>query len=220
MAPLLHGTLVSEVENNMHVSAQNDTESALNDSHGIGWSGYPRSSTRHAHSRLREREDRRRNRKPQPVFSSEVLLRSASRRTDSSQIKSGAITFSGPKTLAQIKEEKRRAREADGNSFESHIPQYFRRSRPIDFQGPKPLNEILKDKKRSGSSNGDENGLAGMASGGKQHASGDKELRHSGTMEKQSTGYESDFVDDDGEGEDEDEDEDALHEKLVRMLSS
>ena len=218
MVPLLHGRLVSEVGNNMHVSAQSDTESALNDSHGKGWSGYPQ-STRHAQSRLREREYRRRNRKPQLVLSSEVLPRSASRRTESSQIKSGAVTFSGPKTLAQIKEEKRRAREADGNSFESHTPQNFRRSRSIDFEGPKPLNELLKDKKRSGSSNGNENGLAGM-SGEEQHSSGDKELRHSETLEKQNTGYESDFVDDDGEDEDEDEDEDALHEKLVRMLSS
>jgi len=216
MVPLLHGRLVSEVGNNMHVSAQSDTESALNDPHGRDWSAYPQ-STRHAQSRLRERETRgRRNRRPQPVLSSEISPRSASRRPESSQIKSGAAPISGPKTFAQIKEEKRRAREEDGNSFDSHISQNFRRYRSIDFEGPKPLNELLKDKKRYGSAIGNVNGLAGMLSGEDLHISGDKELRHIGTLEKQRTGYESDLVDDD----DDYEDEDALHEKLVRMLSS
>ncbi|XP_027332457.1 zinc finger CCCH domain-containing protein 34-like [Abrus precatorius] len=47
-----------------------------------------------------------------------------------------SITFSGPKTLAEIKEEKRRAEE------NIHC-----KSMSSDFQDPKPLSEILKDKR-------------------------------------------------------------------------
>ncbi|GAV87133.1 zf-CCCH domain-containing protein [Cephalotus follicularis] len=47
--------------------------------------------------------------------------------------------FTGPKTLAQIKEEKNNV-DKSGN--------YFGRATSADFEGPKPLNEILQDKKR------------------------------------------------------------------------
>ncbi|CAN4094317.1 unnamed protein product [Withania somnifera] len=53
--------------------------------------------------------------------------------------------FSAPKTLAQIKEEKRKGRE-DVNSFEGTGPSG--RSDREDFSGPKPLSEILKDRRR------------------------------------------------------------------------
>ncbi|GLT44990.1 hypothetical protein SLA2020_188580 [Shorea laevis] len=43
--------------------------------------------------------------------------------------------FSGPKSLAQIKEEKKRAEENGGKNT-------------VDFEGPKPLSEILKEKER------------------------------------------------------------------------
>ncbi|KAI6681705.1 hypothetical protein NL676_035586 [Syzygium grande] len=52
-----------------------------------------------------------------------------------------AASFTGPKTLAQIKEDKRRAKEV-----------WFRsggcsgKKLAVDFQGPKPLSELLKDK--------------------------------------------------------------------------
>ncbi|KAK4344216.1 hypothetical protein RND71_037310 [Anisodus tanguticus] len=52
--------------------------------------------------------------------------------------------FSAPKTLAQIREEKRRGR--DVNSFERTGPSGG--SEREDFSGPKPLSEILKDKRR------------------------------------------------------------------------
>ncbi|KAK7330134.1 hypothetical protein VNO77_24320 [Canavalia gladiata] len=48
----------------------------------------------------------------------------------------GSTTFSGPKTLAEIKEEKRKAEES------LHC-----KSTSTDFQDPKPLSEILKDKR-------------------------------------------------------------------------
>ncbi|KAK6774372.1 hypothetical protein RDI58_029611 [Solanum bulbocastanum] len=54
-------------------------------------------------------------------------------------------TFSAPKTLAQIREEKRRVRE-DANSLEGTGPSGV--SEKEDFSGPKPLSEILKDKRR------------------------------------------------------------------------
>ncbi|KAJ1413030.1 Zinc finger, CCCH-type [Sesbania bispinosa] len=47
-----------------------------------------------------------------------------------------STTFSGPKTLAEIKEEKKKAEES------LHC-----QSTSADFQDPKPLNEILKDKR-------------------------------------------------------------------------
>ncbi|TKY54883.1 Zinc finger CCCH domain-containing protein 34 [Spatholobus suberectus] len=47
-----------------------------------------------------------------------------------------SATFSGPKTLAEIKEEKKKAEES------LHC-----KSTPTDFQDPKPLSEILKDKR-------------------------------------------------------------------------
>ncbi|XP_055802398.1 zinc finger CCCH domain-containing protein 32-like [Solanum dulcamara] len=53
--------------------------------------------------------------------------------------------FSAPKTLAQIREEKRRGKE-DGNSLEGTGPSGG--SKRVDFSGPKPLSEILKDKRR------------------------------------------------------------------------
>ncbi|XP_060209737.1 zinc finger CCCH domain-containing protein 34-like isoform X1 [Lycium barbarum] len=56
--------------------------------------------------------------------------------------------FNAPKTLAQIREEKRRGRE-DGDSFERTAPSGV--SEREDFSGPKPLSEILKDKRRLGS---------------------------------------------------------------------
>ncbi|CAN4096410.1 unnamed protein product [Withania somnifera] len=56
--------------------------------------------------------------------------------------------FCAPKTLAQIREEKRKGR-ADVNSFEGTGPSGG--SEREDFSGPKPLSEILKDKRRLGS---------------------------------------------------------------------
>ncbi|ERN04501.1 hypothetical protein AMTR_s00081p00088180 [Amborella trichopoda] len=62
--------------------------------------------------------------------------------------------FQGPKTLAEIKEEKRRAQGGENGSLiagpNSRNP---RRGFSGDFQGPKPLSEILKNKYGNGSVN-------------------------------------------------------------------
>lgn len=57
-------------------------------------------------------------------------------------------TFTGPKSLAQIKEEKRKA-EGNGEGFGKMG--YSSNTPSADFQGPKPLSEILKDKRKLGS---------------------------------------------------------------------
>lgn len=214
--PLLHGRFASEVGNNMHGSARRETEFALSDSYGRGWLGYHQSS-RHARSRVREREFRR-QRRPPPVPSSEILRRFSSKRAESSHTNSSDVTFSGPKTLAQIKEEKRRAREADRHGPGSRIHKNSRRREPEYFESPKPLSELLKAKRRARLVNGNTGSSAGMSSGDEQHVSGDKEQHQSGTLEKKNDGYGSDFADDDYD--DDDEDEDAVREKLVHILSS
>ncbi|PPS14756.1 hypothetical protein GOBAR_AA05814 [Gossypium barbadense] len=53
-----------------------------------------------------------------------------------------STAFTGPKTLAQIREEKRKTEENGGKMRHSII------TASADFQGPKPLSEILKDKER------------------------------------------------------------------------
>ncbi|KAL6951901.1 hypothetical protein U1Q18_047686 [Sarracenia purpurea var. burkii] len=58
-----------------------------------------------------------------------------------------ASTFIGPKTLAPIKEEKRKA---TGNGDSSGMLGHSSRTISGEFQGPKPLSEILKDKKKLG----------------------------------------------------------------------
>ncbi|XP_009620109.1 zinc finger CCCH domain-containing protein 34-like [Nicotiana tomentosiformis] len=93
-----------------------------------------RSSYRQQHFK-----DRRRGRS-QP-FANETPRRMASRQRSTEVPK----IFGGPKTLAQIREEKIKGRE-DGNSFERTVPSGG--SEREDFSGPKPLSEILKDKRR------------------------------------------------------------------------
>ncbi|KAE8678780.1 Detected protein of unknown function [Hibiscus syriacus] len=56
--------------------------------------------------------------------------------------KDASTAFTGPKTLAQIREEKRKTEESGGKTRHFILPA------STDFQGPKPLSEILKDKER------------------------------------------------------------------------
>ncbi|XP_016505066.2 zinc finger CCCH domain-containing protein 32-like [Nicotiana tabacum] len=93
-----------------------------------------RSSCRQQHFK-----DRRRGRlRP---FANETPRRMASRQ----RLTEVPKIFGGPKTLAQIREEKVRGRE-DGYSSERIVPSGGNERE--DFSGPKPLSEILKDKKR------------------------------------------------------------------------
>lgn len=82
----------------------------------------------------------------QKFLSSEVSGELVSRKKRSTEEKSNV--FSGPKTLDEIKEEKRKAKE-NGNS--SGRPTNSSRTISEEFQGPKPLSEILKERKKLGS---------------------------------------------------------------------
>ncbi|KAK8545199.1 hypothetical protein V6N13_066493 [Hibiscus sabdariffa] len=56
--------------------------------------------------------------------------------------KDASTAFTGPKTLAQIREEKRKTEEIGGKT------RHFIVTASADFRGPKPLSEILKNKER------------------------------------------------------------------------
>lgn len=214
MGPSLHGRLASEV-GNMSVSVH-DTEFSVNDSQRSGWSGYPQSS-RHVQSRLRERESRRRNRKPTPERSVRISSGegSSSRKAESSQVKTDASNFTGPKTLAQIKEEKRRATSEEGNNSENYAPRHPTRTGPKDFEGPRPLNELLKEKRRSMSSNGKTNDLSCMATKEENH-------EHSGSWTDKTPGNVNSGVDNENQNtrydslddDDNEIDDDTLHKNL------
>ncbi|GFS40942.1 CCCH-type zinc finger family protein [Actinidia rufa] len=59
-----------------------------------------------------------------------------------------STVFSGPKTLSQIKEEKRKATENSNSS--GRLGHFSSRNASEEFQGPKPLSEILKEKNKLG----------------------------------------------------------------------
>ncbi|XP_038984658.1 zinc finger CCCH domain-containing protein 32-like [Phoenix dactylifera] len=140
------GRLASEVGKNMTISSQSKTVSTSNDHRRHGRLGEYPWSNRHSRSRRKEREARRRkHRKPLPTLYCEISQGSASKKEKSQPVM--AANFSGPKTLAEIKEAKSRAK-ANGDGSESCMPQHSRRPNSEDFEGPKPLNELLKDKRR------------------------------------------------------------------------
>lgn len=58
-----------------------------------------------------------------------------------------SVPFKGPKTLSQIREEKRKVEENGGFSREK-CPSVRFASSLADFRGPKPLSDILKDKRK------------------------------------------------------------------------
>ncbi|XP_052200590.1 zinc finger CCCH domain-containing protein 34-like [Diospyros lotus] len=96
-----------------------------------------------AQGRFRQSQNRssrpyyKENRQSKKQFhSSEVLSKRSS---------GGSVMFSGPKTLAQIKEEKRLAKgDVDSSGKLGHPNQKMSE----EFQSPKPLSEILEDKKK------------------------------------------------------------------------
>ena len=79
------------------------------------------------------------------ILSSEVSKKPVSRERISTQ---ESYTFTGPKSLAQIKEEKRKAEE-NGDGFGKMG--CSSKTQSTDFEGPKPLSEILRDKRKLGS---------------------------------------------------------------------
>ncbi|XAR66922.1 hypothetical protein NMG60_11013303 [Bertholletia excelsa] len=110
----------------------------LNSKNAPGWFRHSR-STRSSKFRFKEKWQSRRR-----FHSPDVSRKPVSRKKPAID----PATFSGPKTLAQIKEEKRKSSE-NGNAS----GQLGHSSGAIleEFQGPKPLSEILKEKKKLGS---------------------------------------------------------------------
>ena len=101
--------------------------------------GFPGHSQKH---RSRKQYKEKRSAKRQRL-SSESSRKSTLKERRSTQ--ESPRTFSGPKTLAQIREEKRRVEE-NGKSAEQTGS--CSRPRSTDFDGPRPLSEILKDKRK------------------------------------------------------------------------
>ncbi|KDP32377.1 hypothetical protein JCGZ_13302 [Jatropha curcas] len=133
----LDGRLASEVGKNA-VESHGDNRTLLNGDNQRGWlrqSRSCRSRQRHKEKRLAKRQ----------FLSSEVPRKPVSRERKSTR---ASIEFSGPKTLAQIKEEKKKA---EGNGDGIGKTGNSSRMALADFEGPKPLSEILKDKRRMGS---------------------------------------------------------------------
>lgn len=135
MGHQLHGRLASEVgKNTIESHVENET--------------FLLNGTRQHNFLRRSQQDRsnkqhfRKKRLAKRQFSSEVSKKSISRGRRSIQ---EPTTFTGPKTLAQIKQEKKKAEEnrdliwKDGHSSRTTV---------ADFQGPKHLSEILDEKRK------------------------------------------------------------------------
>ncbi|KAJ0987918.1 hypothetical protein J5N97_006274 [Dioscorea zingiberensis] len=119
-----NGRLASEIGENMIFTSFHKIEPAFLDSLRLEQLGYSQHS-RHTRSRLRERGRWRRQTNP---YAS--TARSSTHASD----------FTGPKSLAQIREEKSRTK--------LHMSQCPARTASDEFAGPKPLTELLKHKKR------------------------------------------------------------------------
>lgn len=132
----LHGRLASRVGKNT-IESFGDNGIMLNGNNQRGWRRHSRLSK----SKLRNKETKLAKRQ---FLSFEMPRKSLPRERKSTL---ASIEFTGPKSLAQIKEEKRKAEEngnytgKTGNSSGMIV---------ADFEGPKPLSEILKDKRKMG----------------------------------------------------------------------
>nr|XP_011458266.1 PREDICTED: zinc finger CCCH domain-containing protein 34-like isoform X1 [Fragaria vesca subsp. vesca] len=127
------GRLASEVVNRTH-----DTRKENEVFNSAGIQRRPRKHSQQYRSRkLRER------RLAQPQFPSSEFTRNPVPREKRSS-KEDLTVFTGPKSLAQIKEEKKKAGDNGGGIRKSRCVQRTR----DDFQGPKPFTEILKEKRK------------------------------------------------------------------------
>lgn len=133
MGPRLHRRLASEV-GKYTIESLGENGTFLN---GANQHGLLRRSQQD-----RSKKHFRKRRLPKRHFSSEVSRKPIERERRSTQ---ESNTFTGPKTLDQIKEEKKKA-EDNGD----YIWKFGNSSRTTlaNFQGPKPLSEILKGKRR------------------------------------------------------------------------
>lgn len=105
---------------------------SLNNNRAYSNGGRRHGFPRHAHKRQSRRPYKEKQFPKRRFPSSEVSSTTVPRERRYPQ---GFSTFSGPKTLAQIKEEKQKPENS-----------CYSRKSSVDFQGPKPLSEILKDK--------------------------------------------------------------------------
>ncbi|KAM0944882.1 putative transcription factor C3H family [Dioscorea sansibarensis] len=215
--------LASEVGKNMTDSSVSEIKSVLDDGHRESRSGHPQSN-RHGRSRLGEKGSKRLMKAPS-AFSSKNLKATMSKE---SRAACGPGDFTGPKTLAQIREEKTKT-QSTGSHIGDPCTPHRRRIASVDFEGPKPLTELLKEKKRplSASQNSDSKASASAKEGCNGHISSqndprvfetklreDDNLCYKSTVEKQNGEYESDSLDDL-----DDDEEDSLRKKLAHIFA-
>ncbi|KAH7681734.1 CCCH zinc finger domain-containing protein [Dioscorea alata] len=215
--------LESEVGKTMTDSSVSEIKSVLDNGHRESRSGYPQFN-RHGRSRLGERGSRRRMKAPS-AFSSKNLKASVSKE---SRDACSPADFTGPKTLAQIREEKTRMQSPGSHLGDPGTPHHGRIA-SVDFEGPKPLTELLKEKKRplSVSQNSDSKASASAKEGCNERISSqndprvleanlgeDDNLCYRSTVEKQNGEYESDSLDDL-----DDDEEDSLRKKLAHIFA-
>eukprot|EP00268_Persea_americana_P030216 TRINITY_DN29255_c0_g1_i1.p1 TRINITY_DN29255_c0_g1~~TRINITY_DN29255_c0_g1_i1.p1 ORF type:complete len:613 (-),score=134.17 TRINITY_DN29255_c0_g1_i1:372-2210(-) len=144
MGHALHGTLASEVGESM-IRSRRGSDSGLR---GGSWSGRLR-RLRSRHTRRKMQESSRKQARS-PSLSSEIA--GGLRIKDTKSMRDSAA-FTGPKTLAQIKEEKRRASAGDDSSRNVRSPAHQNSGGTVSetFEGPKPLSELIRSKRISGS---------------------------------------------------------------------
>ncbi|KAL5975290.1 hypothetical protein ACLOJK_031969 [Asimina triloba] len=183
------GRLASEVGINM-IGSCSDSDFRLNARDISGRVRY--SESKHSKPKLHGRERKRRHAKQLPVVSSEI-----SRRITSD---SNLTSFTGPKTLSQIKEEKRRAGVNESNSRSTQNPGETRVTDvPEDFEAPKPPSELIKDK-------------------GKMSSEKENTPRSIASSQREKWQFDEDKVDM-GSGSEYDEEDEGLEKKLVAILA-
>ncbi|XP_075660512.1 uncharacterized protein LOC142630323 isoform X2 [Castanea sativa] len=134
MGQRLHGRMASEV-------GMSTIESVKNGTFSHGATANQRGLLRRSQQHRSKKVSRKKILLKHP-FSSEVTRKPVTRERRSTQ---ESTTFTGPKTLAQIKEEKKKAEE---NGVCIWKVGHSSRTTSTDFQAPKTLSEILKDKRK------------------------------------------------------------------------
>ena len=129
-----HGRMASEV-------GMSAIESVKNGTFSHGATANQRGLLRRSQQHRSKKVSRKKILSKHP-FSGEVTRKPVTRERRSTQ---ESTTFTGPKTLAQIKEEKKNAEE---NGVCIWKVGHSSRTTSTDFQAPKPLSEILKDKRK------------------------------------------------------------------------
>lgn len=138
----MQGRSASEVQKSI-IGMLSENETLPNGGNKQGWLRHPRIHKSRQHYKEKGPPSRRQH------ISSEVARKPVSRERISTQ---ESATFTGPKSLAQLKEEKRKTGRNEEGSRKMRYPG---KNPSLDFQGPKPLSEILRDKRKLGSATDD-----------------------------------------------------------------